>query len=103
METEKQLDILTDGYTTLSIKNLDIKVITKVKNKFALDVSIFPNLACDNVSISDMPHKIRLLILVNSRYIKIRLHYYAKYYLQEILKPCRKRFQLTKQILFYRE
>lgn len=102
METGKQLDILTDGYTTLSIKNLYIKVITKVKNKFPLDVSIFPNLACDNVSISDMPHKI-LLILVNSRYIKIRLHYYAKYYLQEILKPCRKRFQLTKQILFYRE
>ena len=102
IETEK-LDIATNGYTELSIKQLHLKVITKVKNKFALDSSIFPNLMCDNVSVLDLPHKIRLLILISSRYINIRLHSYVKFYLQEVLKPIRKRHKLTKQILFYKE
>lgn len=44
METEKQLDFITNGYTELSIKQLNVKVITRVKNKFALDSSLFPNL-----------------------------------------------------------
>lgn len=103
METEKQLDFITNGYTELSIKQLNVKVITRVKNKFALDSSIFPNLICDNTSVLDIPHKIRLLILISARYIKVRLHSYSKFYLQEVLKPIRKRHQLTKQILFCRE
>lgn len=103
METEKQLNIITDGYTELSIKQLNMKVITKVKNKFALDSSIFPNLMCHNISVTDISHKIRFLISISAYYTKIKLHSYAKFYLQEILKPIRKRHCLTKQILFYRE
>lgn len=40
IETEKQLDIATDGYSELSVKQLDLKVISRVKNNLALDSSI---------------------------------------------------------------
>lgn len=74
MEAEKELNVITDGYTELCVKDLNLKVITRVKNRFALDSSIFPHLKCDNVSISDIPHKIRLIIIITSKYIKIRPH-----------------------------
>lgn len=90
METEKQLDIVTDGFTELSVKHLDLKVTNRVKNNLALDSFIFPNLECDNICILNMLHKISLIITISSRFIKIRLHSYSKFYLQEILKPLRK-------------
>lgn len=58
LETEKQLNIATDGYTELSINQLDLKIITKVKNNFDLDSSIFPKLTCNDTGILDIPHKI---------------------------------------------
>lgn len=66
-----------DGYSELSVKQLDLKVISRVKHNLALDSSIFPNLECDNVGILDMPHKISLIIAISSRFIKIRLHSYS--------------------------
>lgn len=103
IEAEKELDIATDGFTELFLKNLDLRVITKVKNKFTLDQTIFPNLNCENVYLTDMPHKIRLIVAIVSRYINIRLYSYSQFYLHEILKPIRKRHQFTKTILFSEE
>lgn len=37
------------------------------------------------------------------KYIKIRLHSYVKFYVQNVLQPERKRHRLTKQILFLHE
>jgi len=48
-ETEKQIKLLTNNFLNLNIKNLNIKVITKVKNLLALDNFIFTNLNCENV------------------------------------------------------
>lgn len=77
--------------------------MSRVKNILALDPSIFADLKCDNVSVLEIPHKIWLIVIISNRYIKIRLHSFSKFYFQEILKPYKKRFQLNKQILFYRK
>lgn len=50
-ETEKQIKLLRNNFLNLNIKNLDIKVITKVKNLLALDNFIFTNLNCENVDV----------------------------------------------------
>lgn len=99
METENQINFVTDGFTELSVEQLGLRVVSRVKNNLALDSSIFPNLECDNVSIIDMPHKISLIIAISDRFMKLRLRSYSKYYLQEILKPIWKRHQLTNIIL----
>lgn len=57
-ETEKHIKLLTLNFLHLNVKNLDAKVILKVKNVLALDNSIFPNLNCENVDILHVPHKI---------------------------------------------
>jgi len=55
-------------------KKLDLKIISGVKNIFALDPTMLLNLKCDNVSVSDISLKIiRIIIRISFRYIKIRL------------------------------
>jgi len=101
LETEKQFKSLTNHFSKLLIKNLDLKVITQVKNQLALDNLIFANLNCDNTDISEIPHKIKLIkTTIARRYINIRLYSYFKFYTQEILKPIKKRDIFSKQILF---
>lgn len=102
-ETEKQLHIITDHFCEINIKEIDKKVINKVKNVLVFNNKIFPNLQCEDINLLEMPHKIQLIIAVCNKYITIRLHSYSKFYQEEILKPIRKRHQLTKQILFLRE
>ncbi|KYM93987.1 THAP domain-containing protein 9 [Cyphomyrmex costatus] len=99
-ETERQINIQTNNFTNFTNTNLKLKVLTKVKNSLALNDKIFPNLDCENVEILETPHKIKLIIFIATRYIKIRLHFYSKFYFNEILKLIRKRHRLTKQILF---
>jgi len=98
LETEKQIKLLTNNFSKFLIKNLDLKVITQVKNQLALDNLIFANLNCENTDISEIPHKIKLITAIAHRYI--RLYSYFKFYTQEILKPIKKRHILSKQILF---
>lgn len=99
-EIEKQIKLLTNNFLNLNIKNLDVKVITKVKNLLTLDNLIFTNLNCENIDILHIPHKIKLITAISYHYLKIRLYSCNKFYTQEILKPISKRHQLTKQILF---
>lgn len=101
--TEKEIQIQTCGLTDLTKKNLDLKILNVIRRKLVFDNNIFPNLFCENVEILETPHKIKLINAVSYRYIKIRLHSYAKFYVQEILVPNRKRHRLTKQILFCNE
>lgn len=100
LQTETQIRLLTNTFSTFAVKHLDFKIITNVKNALALDTSIFENLNCENVDLLEVPHKIKLITTVAQRYVKIRLHSYSKFYTQEILKPIKKRHRLTKQILF---
>lgn len=102
-ETEKQLQILTDSFSVLHIRKINTKVLYRVKNIFAFDKTIFSDLECENTGLLEMPHKIQLIITVCNKYINVRMHSFAKFYHDEILKPIRKRHQLTKQILFSRE
>jgi len=101
---KKQLQIITNYFSQIHIKNIDKKVINEVKNILTFDNKIFPNLQCENVSLTEMPHKIQLIITICNKYLKVRsLHSYSKFYQNEILKSIRKRHTLTKQILFLRE
>lgn len=100
--TERQIQVQTNNLTNLCIKNLSMKILNKVKNILALDPTIFPNLTCDS-DLLEVPHKLRLITLITLRYIRIRLHSYSKFYMQEILKPIKKRHRLTKLILFSSE
>jgi len=102
-ETEKQLQIITDYFSELNIKQIDKKVINKVKNILIFDKKIFPNLQCNDINLLEMPHKVQLIITICNKYITVQLHSYSKFYQDEILKPIRKRHQLTKQILFLQE
>lgn len=102
-ETERQINIQTNNFSNLTDPNLNLKVLSKVKNSLGLENNIFPNLKCENVSILEESHKIKLIVVIVTRYIKIRLHSYSKFYSNEILKPIRKRHRLTKQILFSSE
>lgn len=43
-ETEKQLQIITNYFSQIHIKNIDKKVINEIKSIFILDNTIFPNL-----------------------------------------------------------
>lgn len=99
MATEKQIQIETFGLTNLTVKNLDLKILTTIKRNLALDTTIFPDVTCD-IEPLEIPHKIRLINAISYRYLKIRLYSYAKFFVQDILRPDRKRHRLTKQILF---
>lgn len=101
--TEHEIQIQTKNLTNLHIKNLNISILNKVKNILALDPMIFPDLPCEDVYFLDVPHKMRLITLISSRYIQIRFYSYSKFYAQEILKPIKKRHRLTKMILFSNE
>lgn len=103
IETERQINIQTNNFSNLRDPNLNLKVLSKVKNSLTLDNNIFPNLNCENINILETSHKIKLILVIATRYIKIRLHSYSKFYCNEILKPIRKRHRLTKQILFSSE
>jgi len=61
LEAEKQIKLLNNNFSKFLIKNLDLKIITQVKNKLALDNLIFANLNCENTDISEIPHKIKLI------------------------------------------
>lgn len=87
---------MTDYFSQLNIKEIDRKIVHNVKNICSFDRKIFPNLQCENISLLEMPHKIHLIITICNKYIKIRLHFFAKFYQHEILKPFRKRHLLTK-------
>lgn len=100
METEKYIKFLSNNLLQFKVKQLDIKVITHVKNSLALNSSIFPDLNCENADLVEIPHKIKLITILAQYYLKIRLYSYSKFYTQEVLKPMRKRHRLTKQILF---
>jgi len=102
METERQIQIETFGLTKLQIKKLDLKILNKVRRTLVLDNTIFPNLLC-NDGLLEMPHKIKLITAISSKYLKIRLHSYAKFHVQNVLQPKRRRYNLTKQILFLNE
>lgn len=102
-ETEKQLQIITDCFSQLNINQIDKKVINKVKNILIFDKKIFPTLQCEDTNLLEMPHKVQLIITICNKYITVRLHSFSKFYQDEILKPIRKRHQLSKQILFLRE
>lgn len=101
--TEHQIQVQTNNLTNLHITNLDMKIVNKVKNILALDSTIFQNFFCEDVDLLEVPHKIKLITLIASRYIQIRLYSYAKFYAEEILKPIKKRHRLTKLILFSNE
>jgi len=58
LETEKQIKLLTNNFSKFLFKNLDLKVITQVKNQLALDTLIFANLNCENTDILEIPHKV---------------------------------------------
>lgn len=100
LETEKYIRFISNNLSQFQVKQLDIKVITHVKNLLALDPCIFKNLNCEDIDLLEIPHKIKLITALAQRYLKIRLYSYAKFYTQEILKPLRKRHRLIKQILF---
>lgn len=101
MATEKQIQIETFGLTKLlTITNLYLKILNTIKHDLALDNKVFPNVLCD-VEPLEIPHKIRLINTISYRYLKIRLYSYSTFFVQEILRPERKRHRLTKQILFY--
>ncbi|KYN22497.1 THAP domain-containing protein 9 [Trachymyrmex cornetzi] len=102
LETEKQIQIETLQLTNLQTKGLDLKIINKVRRALVLDNTIFPNLLCDDWLL-ETSHKMKLITVISSKYIKIRLHSYAKFYVENILHPKRKRHRLTKQILFLNE
>jgi len=91
LETEKQIKQVTNNFENLTIKNLDLKIITYVKNVLTLDNLIFSDLNCENTDPLEIPHKIRLITAIAQRYLEIRLHSYSKFYTQEILKPVKKR------------
>lgn len=99
-ETEKQIKIITNNLSNFTVKNMDLKIITRVKNVLVFDNFIFPNLNCDNVDLLEVPHKIILITIIAKRYINVRLYSYSKFYTQNILKPIKKRHRLSKQILF---
>lgn len=98
MATEKQIQINTYGLTKLTTINFVSKILHTVKQDLALDDKIFPDVICDTEPL-DIPHKIRLINAISYRYLKIRLFTYGKF-VQEILRPNRKRHRLSKQILF---
>jgi len=60
LKTEKQIKLLINNFSKFLIKNLDFQVITQVKNQ--LDNLIFANLNRENTDISEIPHKIKLII-----------------------------------------
>lgn len=62
-ETEKQLQIITDHFSQINIKEIDKKVINKVKSNLIFD-KIFPDLQCEGINLLEMPHKIQLIIAV---------------------------------------
>lgn len=74
LETEKQIKQVTNNFENLTIKNLDLKIITYVKNVLTLDNLIFSDLNCENTDPLEIPHKIRLITTIAQRYLKIRLH-----------------------------
>jgi len=97
-----QIQIETLGLTKLLIKKLDFKILNKVRRTLVLDNTIFPNLLCED-GLLEMPHKIKLITATSSKYLKIRLHSYAKFHVQNVLQLKRRRYNLTKQILFLNE
>lgn len=76
LETEKQIKLLTNNFSKF-LKNLDLKVIMKVKNQFALNNHIFANLNCENTDILETPHKIKLITIIAYRYANIRLYVFS--------------------------
>jgi hypothetical protein len=47
---------VTNNFKNLTVKNLDLKIITHVKNVLTLDNSIFPHLNCENTDPLETPH-----------------------------------------------
>lgn len=95
--------LLTDNLKNINIPNLENKIIALVNNKFVLDRNIFKTLDCENVCLSDRPHKMLLITLLVKKFLSVRLHSYGKLYSSDILNPVSKRQKLTKTILFYNQ
>lgn len=101
-EIEITLMHFTNYLTNINIQNLEKKVISHLKNRFALDVSIFKHLNC-NVEILERPHKLVLLTLIVKKFLSVRLHSFGKQFSSDFLNPVSKRQKLTKTILFYNQ
>lgn len=95
--------LLTDNLKNINIPNLENKIIALVNNTFVLDRNIFKTLNCENVCLSDRPHKMLLITLLVKKFLSVRLHSYGKLYSSDILNSVSKRQKLTKTILFYNQ
>jgi len=95
-EIEKRIFILTNNLGNMSVTKISTKIIILVKNYFS---QIFGELDCENENMLASPHKLELIKLVVSMYLKIRFHAFAKNHSLAI-NCTSKRNKFNKLVLF---
>jgi len=98
-ETEKRIFILTNNLGNMNITKISTKIIILVKNYFSQNSQIFGELDCENENMLASPHKLELIKLVVSMYLKIRFHAFAKNHSLAI-NYTSKRNKFNKLVLF---
>lgn len=98
-ETEKKIFILTNNLGNMNVSKISTKIIILIKNYFSLNPQIFSELDCEEEYMLSSPHKLELIKLVVSMYLKIRFHAFAKNHSLAI-NCTSKRNKLNKLVLF---
>jgi len=100
IEAEKMFIILTDNLKKLNVQNLDTLIIHHCIKKFSLDEAIFSYLNCENITLTDKPHKIVLITVLTKQFLRLRLKSYGKMFSVNTLNPKSQRHKLNKLVLF---
>jgi len=83
----------------MNITKISTQIIILVKNYFSQNSQIFGELDCENENMLASPHKLELIKLVVSMYLKIRFHAFAKNHSLAI-NCTSKRNKFNKLVLF---
>jgi len=83
----------------MNITKISTKIIILVKNYFSQNSQIFGELDCEDENMFASPHRLELIKLVVSMYLKIRFHAFAKNHSLAI-SCTSKRNKFNKLVLF---
>jgi len=100
IEAEKMFLILTNNLKKLNVQNLDILIIHHCIKKFSMDETIFLYLNCENITLTDKPHKIVLITVLTKQFLTLRFKSYGKMFSVNTLNLKSQRHKLNKFVLF---
>jgi len=65
-----------------------------------MDKTILSYLECENITLTDKPHKIVLIIVLTKQFFTLRFKSYGKMFSVNTLNPKSQRHKLNKLVLF---